>query len=199
MIDPAICRFEIKETTTKSSNVAVNIVEQTWLTGYLWPQKAILNRSTEIIKYFITLVQGKYGIKCKPIATRNPQANSIVKRAHQTISNFLCMFEPGSVKLDPEDPCGSILSAVVFALWSIIHTTHKAILMQLVFGKDAMLNGVHLANWKFIQEHQQNLIKKNNKQENAKWKPHMHHINDEVMIKNNQKIKYRMNAYSRLY
>eukprot|EP00957_Ditylum_brightwellii_P089188 6792147-Ditylum_brightwellii.AAC.1 len=81
-----------------------------WLTRYPWSQKVMLDRGMEFMKDFITLVQDKYGIKCKPITTRNPQANSIVERAHQTIGNLLLMFKPGFAKLDPENPWGGILS-----------------------------------------------------------------------------------------
>eukprot|EP00957_Ditylum_brightwellii_P060809 4616588-Ditylum_brightwellii.AAC.1 len=120
------------------------------------------------MKDFITRVWDEYRIKRKPITTRNPQANSIVERAHQTIGDLLCIFKPGFAQLDPEDPWSGILSAIMFALQSMIHTTHKATPMQLVFGRDTMLNAVYLAKWCFIQEHQQNLIRKNNKQENMK-------------------------------
>eukprot|EP00957_Ditylum_brightwellii_P003356 254388-Ditylum_brightwellii.AAC.1 len=83
------------------------------------------------MKGFITLIWDEYGIKRKPITTRDPQANSIVERSHQTIGNLLRTFEPGSAELDPEDPRSRILSAMIFALQSTIHTTHKATPMQL--------------------------------------------------------------------
>eukprot|EP00957_Ditylum_brightwellii_P068734 5217529-Ditylum_brightwellii.AAC.1 len=95
---------------------------------------------------FITLIQDEYRIKHKPITTRNSQVNSIVERSHQTIGNLLHIFKPGSAKLDSKDPMSGILSIIIFALQSIIHTTHKATPMQLVFGRDAMLNAMHLAN-----------------------------------------------------
>eukprot|EP00957_Ditylum_brightwellii_P138654 10568673-Ditylum_brightwellii.AAC.1 len=183
---------------TRSSNVVANIVKQTWLTRYLWPQKVILDRDTEFMKDFITLVQDEYGIKWKPITTRNPQENSIVEKVQQTTGNPLHTFEPGSAELDPEDSWSGILSTVMFALQSTIHMTHKATPMQLIFRRDTILNAMHLANWWFIQDHQQNLIK-NNKWENAKQKPHKYHFNDKVMIKNDQKLKYRIKVYSRLY
>eukprot|EP00957_Ditylum_brightwellii_P110966 8462877-Ditylum_brightwellii.AAC.1 len=114
------------------------------------------------MKDFIMLIHDEYEIKRKPITTRNPQANSIAKRAHQTIGNLLCTFKPGSAELGPEDPWSGILYAIMFAIWSTIHTAHKATHMQLIFGRDAMLNITHLAIWHFIQECWQNLIKKNN-------------------------------------
>eukprot|EP00957_Ditylum_brightwellii_P158235 12044849-Ditylum_brightwellii.AAC.1 len=151
------------------------------------------------MKDFIMLIWDDYGITCKPITTRNPQMNSIVERAHQTIGNLLRTFELVSAELDPKDPWSRRLSVAMFALWSTIHTAHKVTPMQLVFGRDAMLNDMHLVNWCFIQECRQNLIEKNNKQEDAKHRPHEYHINDKVMIKNDQKMKYGTNTYIRPY
>eukprot|EP00957_Ditylum_brightwellii_P021043 1585572-Ditylum_brightwellii.AAC.1 len=199
MIDPATGWFEIKETTTRSSNVVANIVKQTWLIRYPWPQKVILDRGTEFMKKIIMLIRDEYGIKRKPITTRNPQANSIVERAHQAIGTLLRTFEPGSTELNPKDPWSRILSSVMLALQSMIHMTHKATPMQLVFGRDTMFNVMHLANWYFIQEHRQKIIKKNNKQENAKQRPHEYHINDKVMIKSDHESKYGTNTYSGPY
>eukprot|EP00957_Ditylum_brightwellii_P197327 15033844-Ditylum_brightwellii.AAC.1 len=65
------------------------------------------------MKDFIALIRDEYGIKRKPITTRNPQVNSIVERVHQTIGNLLCTFEPDSAELDPEDPWSGILSAIM--------------------------------------------------------------------------------------
>eukprot|EP00957_Ditylum_brightwellii_P146889 11182621-Ditylum_brightwellii.AAC.1 len=145
------------------------------------------------------LTWDEYGIKHKPITTRNPQTNSIVQRAHQTIGSLLCTFEPGSAKLDPKYLWSRILRAIMFVLWSTIHTTHKANQMELVFGRDTMLNVMHLANWHVIQEHRQHLTKKNDKQENAKQRLHEYQFNDKVMIKNEQKLQYGTNTYSRPY
>eukprot|EP00957_Ditylum_brightwellii_P003075 234812-Ditylum_brightwellii.AAC.1 len=103
MIDPATCWFEIKEIVRRNSDIVANIVEQAWFTRYQWPEKAIHDRGTKFMKDFITLVQDEYGIKQKPIAIRNSQANSIVERAHKTVGNLLCTFKPGSAELDPED------------------------------------------------------------------------------------------------
>eukprot|EP00957_Ditylum_brightwellii_P103889 7914181-Ditylum_brightwellii.AAC.1 len=48
--------------------------------------------------------------------------------------------------------------------------------MQLVFGKDTILNIKHEANWKYIHERRNNLIKKNNEKENKKRKIHHYKI-----------------------
>ena len=57
------------------------------------PQKVILDRGTEFMAEFSKMIQDDYGIKKKPITKRNPQANIIVERFHQTIGNMIRTFE----------------------------------------------------------------------------------------------------------
>eukprot|EP00957_Ditylum_brightwellii_P062189 4719619-Ditylum_brightwellii.AAC.1 len=87
-----------------------------WLTRYLWPQKVILDRGMEFLKDSIVLVCDKCGIKQKLITTGNSQTTSMVERAHQIIGNLLHIFEIGKPKLDPDNPYGGILWAVMLAL-----------------------------------------------------------------------------------
>jgi transposase InsO family protein len=86
MIDPATGWFEIKDVPgTKRSNVVANIVETTWLGRYPWPQMVTLDRGTEFMAEFSKMMVEDYRVKKKPITKRNPQANAIVERVHQTI------------------------------------------------------------------------------------------------------------------
>ena len=39
------------------------------------------------------MIQANHGIAVKPITLRNPQANSILERAHQTIGNIIRTFK----------------------------------------------------------------------------------------------------------
>ena len=48
--------------------------------------------------------------------------------------------------LDKEDPWTRILSVLSFAVRATFHTTTRATPMQLVFGRDAMLNIPFTAN-----------------------------------------------------
>ena len=50
------------------------------------------------------MIQEDYGIKTKPISTRNPQANAIVERVHQVIANIVRTFELQANYLNEEDP-----------------------------------------------------------------------------------------------
>jgi hypothetical protein len=57
--------------------------------------------------------------------------------------------------------------------------------MQLVFGRDAILNVKHVTNWTYIKERKQRMIRKNNQRENSKRKAHTYAEGDLVLIKNN--------------
>ena len=139
MIDPATGWFEIKDIKTKRADVIANVVEKTWLTRYPWPTQVVYDRGTEFMSEFSSMLE-EYGIKRKPITKRNPQANAIVERIHQTIGNILRTFRVQEDELDEEDPWGGILSATMFATRATIHTTLNKTPMQLVFGRDAILN-----------------------------------------------------------
>ena len=48
----------------------------------------MFDRGTEFMAEFSKMCQNDYGLKRKPITTRNPHSNAIIKRIHQTIGNF---------------------------------------------------------------------------------------------------------------
>ena len=71
----------------------------------------------------------------------NPQANAIVERVHQTIGNMIRTFELyDNNGIDDDDPWSGILATVMDAVCSTYSTTTQAMPMQLVFGRDAIIN-----------------------------------------------------------
>ena len=144
---------------------------------------------------FAEMIQKDYGIKRKPITTRNPQANAILERIHQTIGNMIRALQVQEAEVDEEDPWTGILSAIAFATRATIHTTLQATPAQLVFGRDAVFQVKHLANWTYIKERKQRLINANNRKENAKRRPHTYQVNDRVLVKDAQKLKYGTDSY----
>eukprot|EP00957_Ditylum_brightwellii_P047264 3590182-Ditylum_brightwellii.AAC.1 len=55
-------------------------------------------------------------------------------------------FEVHDTTIDEKDHWTGIISAVRFATRAIVHTTMQETPMQLVFGRDAILNVKHEAN-----------------------------------------------------
>ena len=124
------------------------------------------------------MIKNDNGVKVKPITTRNPQANAIV------IGNMIRTFELyDNDGIDDDDPWSGILAAAMAAIRSTYSTTTQATLMQLVFGRDAIINTKFIADWDYIRQRKQNIIHNNNKRENAQRIPHTYQIGDRIMLK----------------
>ena len=70
--------------------------------------------------------------------------------------------------------------------------TIQLLKLQLVFGRDAILNLKFKADWKYSKQRKQEIINYNNKKENSKRIPHVYKENDKVMmsVKSTTKSKY---------
>ena len=106
----------------------------------------------------------------KPITTRKPQVNAIIECVHQTIGNIVRTFDVKN--LDIDKPWGGILASTMFDVRATYQTTLQALPMQLVFGRDTILNVKHITDWKHINERKQTSINLNNEQENARRLKH---------------------------
>jgi transposase InsO family protein len=201
MIDPATGWFEIIDVKFKDASTVANAVEQVWLTRYPWPQEIIYDRGSEFMGVFAEMVARDYNIKRRPITVQNPQANAIIERIHQTLGNIIRTFELHTNTEDIEESWSGILSAAMFALRSTIHTTLQATPMQLVFGRDAILNIKFQADWNIIKQRKQKMIDLNNQRENSKRLEYEYKVNDKVLldVKDITKAKYAKNPYKGPY
>ena len=85
MIDPATVLFKMSKIPNKTVAEIADITKKNWFTSYPLPQKLCVDRSTKFMAEFSKMCQNNHGLKRKPITTRNPQFNAIIKRIHQTI------------------------------------------------------------------------------------------------------------------
>jgi transposase InsO family protein len=200
MIDPVTGWFEIAEIPTKSADVVINVLEQTWLTRYPRPAEIIMDRGREFYAEVQHTLKHDYGITRKLITTRNPQANAMVERAHQTLHTMIATLDLRSkADVEAHESWAGILSAVAFAMRSTVHTTMKATPMQLVYGRDAILNIRFQPDWAFIHDNRQRRIIQNNERENAQRIPHTYVVGDSVMVEQFQHRKYGSPRYSGPY
>ena len=103
-----------------------------------------MDRGREFMGDVKKLLRVEYGITRKPITTRNPQANAMVVRAHQTLHNIIRTKQVHNLEsIDLHDPWSGILSACAFAMRATVHTTSRATPSQLVFNRDAMHNNTY--------------------------------------------------------
>ena len=200
MIDPATGWFEIVTVPNKQADEVSNILEQVWLNRYPYPTQVIMDRGREFKAEVGDMLKNYYGITRKPITTRNPQANSMVERAHKTIANMIRI--NGIHKKSDLEAYGTwdgLLSSVAKAVRSTVHTTTQATPSQLVFGRDAILNVGFEADWQYIKERKQKLIVQNNKRENAKRTPYEYNVGDKVLIENDINRKFGESQYKGPY
>ena len=147
---------------------------------------------------FSRMMRDDYGVKKKPITTRNPQANSILERVHQTVGQMLRTYEVQDLE-NIDNPFEGILAAICFAIRATTHTTLQASPSQLVFGRDHILNIKFEADWKQIRDNKQRMINKNNEQENRKRIKYTYVVGQKVLIKTEQSRKYGKNPYQGPY
>ena len=105
----------------------------------------MFDRGTKFMAEFAKMCHNDYGLKRKPITTRNPQSNAFIKRINQTIGNTIGTFDVSNIINN--NPLSGILAATMFAVRATYHTTLQASPMQLVFGQETILNIKHVAYW----------------------------------------------------
>ncbi|MDY6959585.1 MAG: integrase [Halobacteriota archaeon] len=183
MIDPATGWFEIAQSNTKRADIVANKVEIQWLTRYPWPTRITFDNGGEFKgSEFQELIQQEYGIKARPTTARNPQANSVLERVHQTLGNMVRACNIGEMDYDEEDPWTGIFSAAAWAIRSTYHTTLDASPGQLVFGRDMIWNISTIANWEKIRARKQKKINENNTRENSKRIAYDYQVGEKVLI-----------------
>jgi hypothetical protein len=190
MIDPATGWFEIVEIDSRTADVIANVFEMTWLNRYPRPQKVIMDRGSEFKAEFQQMLKNDYGITARVITARNPQANSMVERAHQTLGNMIRSQRLRDSRDLPDGKWDGIVSALGFAMRSTVHTANRATPAQLVFGRDAMLNVSFEADWQHIKLRKQKLIKQNNDRENKKRKAYAYQVGQSVLVSEDPNRKY---------
>ena len=78
MINPATGWFEMAQITNKTAAGMAYITRKTWFTRYPLPQRIVFDCGTKFMAEFAKMCQNDYGLKRKPITTRNPQSNAII-------------------------------------------------------------------------------------------------------------------------
>jgi hypothetical protein len=187
VIDPATGWFEMEQISNKTAVEVAYICETTWFTKCPLPQRITLDRGTEFMAEFAKMVKNDCGMKLKPVTTRNPQANAITERVHQTIGNIIRTFNVQS--MDSDDPWTGTLAATMLAVRATCHATLQALPMQLAFGRDAILNAKYASNWEQIRQRKQTRINENNKRENKSRRAHTYSLGDKMLVKAHENSK----------
>ena len=90
------------------------------------------------------------------------------------------------------DQWSVILAATMFAVRATYHTTLQAFPMQIVFGRDAILNIKHVADWEHIRQHKQLRINYNKKRENMHRNNHQYKVGDKIPVNSKKNSKHEL-------
>jgi hypothetical protein len=89
MIDTVLNLVELVRIDDKTSAHIAKKYAQVWLTRYPWPARCIYDIEGEFIGPEFQLLLEGCRIKDVPTPSKNPQANAICERMHQTVGNVL--------------------------------------------------------------------------------------------------------------
>ena len=139
---------------------------------------------------FSKMCHNDYGLKRKPITTKNPQSNAIIKCIHQTIGNIIRTFDVSNIVNN--DTWSGILAVTMFAVRATYHTRLQAPPMQLVFGRYAILNIKNVDDWEHIRQRKQLRINHNNMRKNMRRNNHQSKVGDKILVKRKKNSKHEL-------
>ena len=149
----------------KTSTTVGRLINMTWFSRYPRSQYIIYDNGSEFKLHFETLCDS-YGLKRKPTSVRNPQANAILERVHQTIMAMLRTAELDMTNTVSESDIADFLTNAAWAVRSTYHTVLKTSPGAAIFGRDMLFDVPFLADWKKIGEYRQSQTDTNTAREN---------------------------------
>jgi transposase InsO family protein len=121
---------------SKSSIVVARAFDQAWLCRYPRHLEYVHDAGSEFTGIEFQELLQSYTIKARPFTVNNPQANSILERAHQTITNQMRSIILMSVNINSvADMQHYIIDPVKWALNSTITQSFKQAQDNLPFVK----------------------------------------------------------------
>ena len=160
--------------------------EQAWLARYPWPQRCVHDNGGEFTGEAFQCMLELTGIKDVPTTSRNPQANAICERMHQTVGNILRTLlytNPPTTMEQVSRLVDEALATAQLALRSAVSKTLGSSPGGLAFHRDMFLDIPLLADWQLVQQKRQILIDKNLRRQNAKRRSFDYIVGQRILIK----------------
>jgi len=185
-IDPVTNLVEIIRIENKTAEHVARKFEECWLNRYPRPNKCIHDNGGEFIGWEFQNKLTQCGIEDKPTTSRNPQANAVCERLHQTVANVLRT----TIAQQPPQNIHQATAAIDYALSTTMHVTRCATSRSLgispgalVFRRDMFLDLPIIADLLQIQQNRQVLIDENLRRQNKRRRDFNYATGQEVLIK----------------
>jgi hypothetical protein len=180
----------------KSSAMISSLVNKTWFCRYPRCQNIIYDNGSEFKLHFQALCD-TYGIKRKPTSVKNPQANAILERVHQTIMGMARTAELDMAESVTPRDVEDFLSSASWAVRSTYHTVLKASPGAAIFGRDMMFDIPFLADWNKIGDYRQRQTDRNTARENKSRIDHDYKVGEKVLIRKDGILRKTESRYER--
>ena len=134
---------EIIRLNNKTSQHVAQQFENLWLSRYPRPVRCIYDQGAEFIGHDFQSMLDEYNIIHRPTTVKNPQANAICERLHQTVANALRPLIHAHPPEDINDAAMLIdtaLSTAAYSARAAIHSTLRISPGALIFHRDMILD-----------------------------------------------------------
>ena len=155
VIDTATNLCEIIRLENKSAAHVGAQFEMAWLSRYPKPLHCTYDPGSEFLGGDFQTVLATYGIKGHATTAKNPQANAVIERVHQTIGNCIraLVYEhPPENNQTANAVVDRALAMASYAIRTAIHRTLKLSPGAIVFGRDMILNIPLIADFQQLRE-----------------------------------------------
>ena len=126
-------------------------------------------------------------IKSVPTTVKNPQANAIVERMHQSISTTIAISLRENPPLKYEEVSTLVFRkcmATQYAIRSTINMTLKHTPGELAFGRDMLMSIRSQIDWKQLLSRKQDVITQINEKENKCRTDYNYKVGQKILILN---------------
>ena len=161
--------------------------ENEWLARYPRPMRCVHDNGTEFTGGDFQRILTLNGIKDVATTSKNPQANAVCERMHQTVTNILRPLLhahfPQNVQA-ATDIIDTALATASHASRSSIHRTLNISPGALVFHRDMFLDIPLIADLATIRNQRQVLIDENLRRQNLKRRTYDYQVGQRVLVLN---------------
>ena len=186
-IDPVTNLAELIRISNKSSAHVAMKFENSWLARYPRPLRCIHDQGPEFMGADFQRILFLNGIKDVATTIKNPQANAVCERMHQTVTNVLRPLLHAHFPTTAQtanDVIDTALATASYASRASLHRTLNISPGALVFHRDMLLNIPLLADLQLIRDNRQLLIDENLRQQNLKRRFFDYQVGQLVLILN---------------
>jgi hypothetical protein len=132
------------------------------------------------------MMLAQHGIQNRPTTSKNPQANSVCERLHQTVANILRT----TLRARPPQDLQSAQEIVDDSLAIAMHATRCSVSSSLhsspgalVFRRDMFVDVPLIGDLLTIQQHRQHIIDENLRRQNQRRREYHYRLGDSVLVK----------------